>query len=152
MLGTASTTPSLTGRENTMSESTPPRSPEPGDTRAPQRHPPANDQPTAPQPQQGAGAVPAVRLLAIRRSRPSHARSGVAVERQTLSPSSSSGASSSRLLLFGGGYLTASVVDSIAGISDGRLRQRRPRMGPGGGELDDGVRSAARPRRLGHRH
>ena len=128
-----------------MSEPTPPRSPEPEEPSTPAASV-ADDQPTTPQGQQPApGPFP----QAPAGPYPQSAWSYPPAETTTQTGWRSSGKRVALvivgsivvgLLLFGGGYLTASVVSSIPGISDGRPGNDGPRMGPGGewpGELDD---------------
>lgn len=106
-----------------MSESTPPRSPEPDDPRTPAAFPrePARTNPAGPYPQ-SAWSYPPAQPSAPAGWRSSGTRVALVVV----------GSIVVGLLLFGGGYLTASVVDSIPGISDGRPGNDGPRMGPGG--------------------
>lgn len=153
MLGIASDHPDHTGREKIMSDSTPPRSPEPEDPRVPPASV-SDDQPTVPQAQQG--QTPAQQYPQATAAQPVGPGGSYPQSAFTYPPDrSDDGTASARkrswgarlalliagaavlaALLFGGGFWAGSVVNSVPGISDGRFGDQR--MGPGGGRPDDG--------------
>ena len=127
-----------------MSESTPPRAPGPEDARDPAASV-SDDQPTTPQPQPGQDPFPRTPAAAGPHSQAAFSYPAAPPAAPTGSRRGGrrvaliiAGSIVAGLLLFGGGYLTASVVDSIPGTSDGRFGDGGPRLGPGGGRMDDG--------------